>query len=57
MPTTEQAVLAQARLRAIHRKENVVIACAKALADVDALKQRLSGDEYQEALEKLLTVQ
>ena len=54
MPTSEQAVLAQARLRAIYRKENVAIACAKALEDMAALKQRLNGDEYQEALEKLL---
>lgn len=53
MPTTEEAVYAAARLRASCRGENEAMAAVKALEAVAILKETLSGDKYQEALEKL----
>jgi hypothetical protein len=53
MPTTEEAIIAAARLRAANRGENEVMAAASALEVVEALKKSLTGDKYQEALEKL----
>jgi hypothetical protein len=53
MPTTEEAIIAAARLRAANRGENEVMAAASALEVVEALKKYLSGVKYQEALERL----
>lgn len=53
MRITEDDVLAQARLGAIYRGENEVMAAATALEAIDALKVALRGAEYQAALEKL----
>jgi hypothetical protein len=53
MPTTEESIIAAARLRAANRGENEAIAAASALEILAALKKSLSGDKYQEALEKL----
>ncbi|PVZ56625.1 hypothetical protein C9422_18695 [Pseudomonas sp. B1(2018)] len=54
MSPTEEAVLAQARLRAMSRGESEAMAVIHAQSAVDALKESLKGDEYQEALERLL---
>ncbi|MBV7523438.1 hypothetical protein D3C81_2047750 [compost metagenome] len=53
MPTTEESIIAAARLRAAYRGENEAMAAASALEIIAALKKSLSGDKYQEALEKL----
>ncbi|APC14858.1 hypothetical protein BLL42_03635 [Pseudomonas frederiksbergensis] len=53
MPTTEDSIIAAARLRAAHRGEKEVLAAASALEAMEALKKSLTGDKYQEALERL----
>ncbi len=53
MSTTEEAIIAAARMRAASRGENEAMAAASALDVLSALKKSLTGDKYQEALEKL----
>lgn len=53
MQTTEDAIIAAARLRAASRGDNEALAAASALEVVEALKKSLTGDKYQEALERL----
>jgi len=53
MGATEESIIAAARMRAAYRGENEVMAAASALEAVDVLKKTLTGEKYQEALEKL----
>ena len=53
MPTTEESIIAAARLRAAYRGENEAMAAASALEALAVLKKTLTGDKYQEALERL----
>jgi hypothetical protein len=53
MPTTEESIIAAARLRAAYRGENEAMAAASALEALAVLKKTLKGDKYQEALERL----
>ena len=54
MSATEEAVLGQARMRAIYRGENEVMATTQALDAIAKLRESLQGDEYQQALDRLL---
>ncbi|UVL00629.1 hypothetical protein [Pseudomonas sp. B21-048] len=53
MPTTEESIIAAARLRAAYRGESEAMAAASALEVLAVLKKTLKGDKYQEALERL----
>lgn len=53
MPTTEESIIAAARLRAAYRGENEAMAAASALEALAVLKKSLTGEKYQEALERL----
>lgn len=53
MPTTEESIIAAARLRAANRGENEAMAAASALEALAVLKKSLTGEKYQEALERL----
>jgi hypothetical protein len=53
MPTTEESIIAAARLRAAYRGENEAMAATAALEALAVLKKSLTGEKYQEALERL----
>lgn len=53
MRKTEESIIAAARLRAVYRGENEAMAAASALETLAVLKKSLTGDKYEEALERL----
>jgi hypothetical protein len=53
MPTTEESIIAAARQRAAYWGESEALAAASALEALAVLKRSLSGEKYQEALERL----
>lgn len=53
MRITEQQIVEHAGLRAMYRGENEVIAQSAAQETIAVLKETLSGQDYQDALDNL----